>query len=196
MKIALNAVTFQWGLLVAIIILIAVTGAGFYYASDFLKSAATETSHAHTNAAIALQNASRLRMLETELESKKEVVERAQQIVAESQQYQYQDQIVRDINEYASRNRVSIIGFSFESESATTPAPPGARSTEIQGVKIINATITLTNPVNYNDFLRFLKSIEQNLTKMQITGINMSPDNSNLANITSPTIGLQVYTRQ
>lgn len=173
--------------------IIMVSGAGLYFGSEILRQKALETDRKKTDAQILTDNIAKLKRLQTELNDKAEIVERANQIVSESRQYQYQDQVVRDVTAYASRAGVSISGFNF-TESATSIPQPG--DPVIAGVKKLEATVTLRTPIKYDNFLTFLKAIEQNLTKMQVTGVNMSPDTKDSEAINNPSIGLQVYVRE
>lgn len=172
--------------------MVIVAGVGFYFASKFLSEKTIETSHKKTDVVILHENITKLKRLETEMKDKSEIVNRASQIVSDSKEYQYQDQIVRDITAYAAIAGVSISGFSF-AESAATTGPTAAA--KLSGVKTLDATVTLKTPIKYDNFLLFLKAIEQNLTKMQVTGVNMTPDGTDINSINNPSIGLQIYVK-
>lgn len=195
----LNAVLMSRVLMGLIALLIILAGVGYYYASLFLRQTVVETSHIKTDAALSEQNIAKLKRLETELATKQDVVARTEQLIAESGQYRYQDQIVRDINAYASRAGVTVIGYDFgaaNDKAAAARQPKAKNAPTIKGIKTINATLTLATPIKYDNFLRFLKAIEQNLTKMQITGVNMSPDNKDPNAISNPAVGVQIYVKE
>jgi len=78
-----------------------------------------------------------------------------------------------------------VLGFDFPTTTKT--------NTSSTGLKSIAATITLRNPVPYRNYLTFLKLIEQNLTKMQITDVSIVPDKDDPNLINNPVIGLEVY---
>jgi hypothetical protein len=115
-------------------------------------------------------------------------VERAASIVAETKTYQYQNQIIEDITLYANSVNVSILEFNFPDSSSSS-------SKKKTAIKSITAEVTLRKPVDYSNFISFLKYIEHNLTRMQITNISISPNSENPALIDSPTIGLEVYVK-
>ncbi len=212
-QVKLTAVSLQRLFLVGIFVLIVAAIFGFTALGDVLQNKALEVNHAQTDADIGSSNVKQLEKLNRDLESHEDIVQRAKQIVAESQSYQYQDQIVQDINSFAGRAGITILGYNFGGQDDTTSSTQGSRpetsaatpgsptdspqsKTNIPaGVKTVTANITLKNPVPYSNFLRFLKLIEQNVTKMQITGISLSSDNNNPDQISNPTIGLIVYTR-
>lgn len=186
-KIAFDAVLLS-RLLIALISLVLVgAGVGGWQLQSFLAAERAATDHANIDATISsdeLQKASNLRVY---FESHKLEVEKATTVVAETKTYQYQNQIVEDINRYASIAGVTILGFDFPLQTTASPAA------KLQGAKTMQASVTLQNPVPYENYLRFLKLIEQNLTKMQITEITITPDKKAAGQINNPTIGLQVY---
>ena len=92
------------------------------------------------------------------------------------------------MNRYAQLAGVTILGFEF-------PIIPTTAQKATTGPKSIAATVTLQNPVEYTNYLKFLRLIEQNLTKMQITDITVAPDTKVPGQINNPVIGLQVYVR-
>ncbi len=220
-KQSLNAVTLKYILIVGIIPLIGASAFVVYTLFGTLEQKSKEASHAAIDSEVGTQNIDHLQDLATELSKNKDVATRAASIVADSRQYRYQDQIVNDINTYAKAAGVTILGFDFsetagsgssESGSGSTPSDSSAatgssttgqtattpQSTQApaaaSGLKTVNASIQLDSPIPLTNFLIFLKYIEQNVTKMQITGVTLTPaDNPSL--ISNPTINITVYTR-
>lgn len=200
-KLSLSATGLKRLLLASIALLIVLGVALFIVASGMLKTSANETTKRSIDAKISRNDVDRLRELKDKLELEREVVQRAELIVAETKFYQYQDQIVNDITAYGERAGVSILGFDFTANAAApaaptgTPAspPPAAAGSKV-GVKSIQAAITVASPTNYRDFIEFIKAIEQNLTKMQIKSVTLTPaeDQTQIAN---PSISLEVYVR-
>lgn len=186
----MNSVKVQKILIAIVILLIGGAGASYYFASKFLNDHVTTTDHLKIDAKIGDQRIAQLNTLEGELARQAPNIERTQQIVAQSTQYRYQDQVVSDVHAFAAEAGVKIVGFNFE-ESATAQGTSGASS--ITGARAVNTTVTLETPVKYENFLRFLMAIERNLTKMQISSINMTPAPSSPGQITSTGIVLQVY---
>ena len=195
-KNTMSAVTFRRLLIGALVLLIVLSSFGFYLLGGLLKDVATESNHKKIDATAGRNDVEQLQRLETYLNDNKDSVTRASEIVADTKEYRYQNQIVSDINTYASRAGVTILGFSFSGQAApnTDPKQPLAAS-GTSGVKSIPVTLTLKTPVSYTSFLRLLKSIEQNLTKMQVNGITISPDPTSSSRVSNPTIGLEVYVR-
>lgn len=187
----MNAVMATKVLFGVIALLILSAGALFYYGNQFLGQVVEDTNRAKVDAEISDRNLAKLQQLETELDDMQTIVDRTQQIIAESSQYQYQDQIVRDINAFAARTGVTVTGYTFQDDEQSK----SASTVKLSGVKTLVATVSLQAPVKYDNFLRFLKAIEQNLTKMQVTGVNISPDQEDLSAISNPSIGLIIYAK-
>jgi len=155
--------------------------------------AARETAQKAAASSSTVQD---LKLIQQELSQKAEIVARASQLVAASQSYKYQDQIIQDINSYAQAAGLSLDNITFEDASVvaaatTTTVPLPA------GIKMTTATATLKNPVNYYKLLNFLHSLEQGVFKMSVTGIDLSKSASTGGpeDITSAPIKIEVYIR-
>lgn len=181
---------------------IAIFGGGlFWFTDERLKEVATDANHTVIDASASQTNIQTLQKIQKELADQKDVVERASSIVAESKSYQYQDQIINDLNNYAAKSGISITNIDFSASAAptaatTTPGAAGAATPtpSINGVKSTSVSITLKNPIVYNNMIRFIKSIEQNLTKMQLSKISLAKDTAS-GGVTSEVLTLEVYIR-
>ncbi|MBC7746518.1 hypothetical protein H7Y40_00885 [Pedobacter sp.] len=184
-------------LLTCVILLLGGIGTLIYFASGFLHEETVTTTHARIDAELGEQDIDKLKNLEKVLATNTASIQKADQIVSESKQYEYQDQIVNDINAYAARTGVKIIGYDFSTAATTTtPAVATTPTTpQVSGVKTLNVTLSLQSPMPFDNYLRFVKAIEKNLTKMQVSGINISPDDKISSSITNPSVILIVYVR-
>lgn len=185
-NLSFDAVTLSWIFMALIALTLAGAGVGCWQLQEMLATEQRAANHAKIDASISADELQKAHNLQTYLATHKTDVEKAAAVVAETKTYQYQNQIVEDVNRYADIAGVTILGFDF-------PAQVGVPATK--GVKTLQANVTLQNPVPYNNYLRFLKLIEQNLTKMQITEVSITPDIKIAGQINNPVIGLQVYVR-
>lgn len=187
----MDAVKLRNLLLAGIGLVIILTGVTVYYASTFLHDETVKSIHAQIDADVSGQDLDRLKSLEKTLDDNQDSVRKAEQIVAATKQYQYQDQIINDINRYAQQTGVEVTAYNF------TPAATGKATTAptVAGVKTISVALTLKSPLPFDNYLRFVKAIEQNLTKMQISGVNITPDPTDVNGVVNPSIGLVVYVR-
>jgi hypothetical protein len=192
----MNAVTLRNLLIASIVLSLGGIGAIIYYASNYLQSEVTQTVHTRIKADLSQHDLDRLKSLEKVLKNNQASVEKAAQIVSDSQKYEYQDQIVSDINTYAIKTGVNVTGFDFGDAFAATAAKSNVQKTPtVTGVKSIVATLTLGSPMSYDNYLMFIKAIEKNLTKMQVAGINITPDEKSPGSISNPSVVLIVYVR-
>lgn len=203
----MKAVTFSRVLIGIIILLVLGSAASFYILSQALSATDRATDRAQIDAELSKSNVERLKRLQVDLAGMKDVVSRAESIVAQSTSYQYQDQIVNDLNTYAKRAGVKVLGFDFSSKANTAAPAPGAgtgsaaapkpatATPQVNGAKTLTASVTLEGPMEFERFLLFLKAIEQNLTKMQVTSINITRDDKMDNLINNPAIGLEIYVK-
>jgi type II secretory pathway pseudopilin PulG len=176
-----------------LIIAVAAILAGISYTG--LRQVAVDVSHTTLDANASQNNLRTLQQVKEKLEEEKDIVERANSIVAESQSYQYQDQILADLNGYAARSGVTITNIDFSSTTTTTPTTPATPALPTPaGVKSRSISVTLKNPIDYNSLLRFLNSIEQNLTKMQISKVSLATDEST-GGVSTEALTIEVYVR-
>lgn len=142
----------------------------------------SHVSNAQQIAAKADASNSSLQTLATTKEFLKEnnlIVTKSSQLVAKSQAYQYQDQIINDINAYASKASVTVTGITFEtaktsSSASATVTDPASASTVPGGIKTTTASIAIGNPVKYTAVLAFISLIEQSLFQLQISNLSLS----------------------
>lgn len=174
-----------------IVFSIGIIGVSFYFGNMFLRDQAVRTGQARIDGELVSEEITRLQSLRTYFDNNKNTVRRAADVVAESQQYSYQNQVIDDINTYAGRNGITILSFDFPVAALNNPAVAVAPG----GLKRSAITINVQGPVPYDTFMLFVKSIEQNLTKMQITSIALAPDPESRTLLSDSSISIEVYLR-
>lgn len=180
----------------------------FIFVTNFLKTEATKTEVLHQQSDVIDSDISKLKSADVWLEKNDSTVKRASAIVAQSKLYQYQNQIITDINSYGAQTGIPISGYGFTQTAATgaaaaptapaTPTTGSATAATPQvpaGVNSVTVTISFASNVNYQSFLNFLRLLEQNVTRMQVTQIALTPDINNPATLVNPNISVIVYTR-
>lgn len=192
----MSATTLRIVLSVSLFVIAAVGVAGFTYAKGYLKTAAVDASRSMVDATASQDNLQTLQKIEKTLAADKEIVARTNSIVADSQSYQYQDQIINDLNSYAAKAGVSISNLDFTATpaAAAPAAGPGTTTAAPQpaGIKSTSVAVTLNNPVGYNKLLAFIRSVELNLTKMQISRVSLSKGDDS-SSVTSDVLTIEVY---
>ena len=182
--------------LLLLIILSAMIGL-VIFAYSFLSKTSEEVGKMQTEAIAVDAKIQSLLASKSQLDRNSDTVKKAKNIVSESKLYQYQNQIIKDLNTYANRTGIPIKAFSFQNEPTTsaktatsskrTPASPA-------GVKSTFVSIQLGDHIDYTKFLHFLSLIEKNVTRMQLLGVSISRDANN-HEISIQSLEVKVYTR-
>lgn len=176
-------------ILIAIIALLVIgTGTGSWFMQSKLSAQVIATDHAKIDADLSQTELQRSKTLEAYFVQNRKAIDKAAAIVSDTKTYQYQNQIVNDMQTYAGKAGVTILGYTFP-ESTVTTAP------DATGLKSVPATLTLKSPLAYNSFLLFLKYIEQNVTRMQVTDLRLEPATTDGNTLQNVSITLKVYVR-
>ncbi len=190
-KTKLKASTVRAGLSASVLILLGVGVAGFYWAQDWLGDLADETRHATVAANLTSSDPEnqRLEQLQKAVNTRQDANNKSTDLILPSQNYQ--SSAIEDINKYASNNGISITNYSFESQSQKTVAAPALSG----GVHPEYITITIGNPVDFTNLLRFLKALETNIPKLQLVDIRLSRDQSSDNAVRVEPLTIEVYVR-
>ena len=198
------AVTMRIVFALSLVLILVGMGVVVYFGYTMLQGTAEEVSKVQTEAKAVDAKVQNLARLEKEMEKYKDSVAKAQQLVAETRQYQYQNQIINDLTTYASQSGVGIAGFTFASGSAGSKSSSGSSSTSGAsssagastgaGPKSIKVSVRLNEKTDYMALLRFMHLIEQNLTRMQIASVSMSKTEG-AGQVNTQTLDVEVYVR-
>ena len=209
-KFTLTATNLRIILAVSLVVITAIGAGGFALAYNWLDGFAADASTVASQAAASESELQELSQTEKMLKTQHHAVERASKIAAESKSYQYQDQIINDLNDFARKAGITISDITFaddnakggssssSSSSASSSNKTGTSLPAIAGLKATTASVTVKNPVEYRKLLTFMYLVEQSLTKMRIANVDLSrstaqgqaPDS-----ITSNTLTIEVYLR-
>lgn len=198
------AVTMRIVFALSLVLILVGMGGVVYFGYTMLQGTAEEVSKIQTEAKAVDAKVQNLARLEKEMEKYKDSVAKAQQLVAETQQYQYQNQIINDLTAYANKSGVGIAGFTFTSGSAGAKSNSGSSGTSgtnnssgsnsAAGPKSVKVSVRLNEKTDYMALLRFMHLIEQNLTRMQIASVSMSKTEGT-GQVNTQTLEVEVYVR-
>ncbi|MFZ2125331.1 MAG: hypothetical protein WA087_01025 [Candidatus Saccharimonadales bacterium] len=156
--------------------LIIISAAGFYFAQDWLDNMADDVSNSSSSANPSDSNAQALSSIKTEIAKNKSAADKANSLV--STNANYKAQMAKDINKYASQTGVSI-------KSINVNQPPTASDIS-NDIQTGYATVVFNNPVSIQNLLLFIKCIETNSPKMQISEIDITAQKSSSSVIVKP----------
>ena len=201
MKKGLTASSARIVLALFLLIILAAMVAGSYFAYSFLSTTSKEVADMQTEASAVDMKIQNLLKLKDQLEKNPVATKKAEQIVAESKSYQYQNQIINDLSIYAAKANVPIQSFTFQDSSTSSAKSSSSSSqtttkkpTSVNGVKSIMVSIQLGDKVPYNNLLHFLHLVENNVTRMQISGVSISRGEQR-GEVSAQSLELGVYVR-
>jgi len=176
-------------MLAFLVIMICIFVGGFYFAQNWLNNYATDLDSTTPKSASSSNSPKQLAQLKDELSKQSVAVDKANSFILSSQDYQ--SQIMKDLNAYASSTGVTL------EKHTLTPQPPAtvAKVSLPGGLQSNYMTITLGSPVSYIKLIKFLRAIETNIPKIRLTGVSIShttgPDDS----VSVEPLIIEVYTR-
>lgn len=197
MKKVLNASIARIVLSLLLLIILSAMVGLVIFAYSFLSKTSEEVGRMQTEATAVDAKIQSLLASKSQLDRNSDTVKKAKNIVSESKLYQYQNQIIQDLNTYADRAGIPIKSFSFQNEpttSAKTATSNKQTSTSPAGVKSTFVSIQLGDHIDYTKFLHFLSLIEKNVTRMQLSGVSISRGANN-HEISIQSLEVKVYTR-
>lgn len=182
-KSKMKATSLRTTMVTIIIVTMILTGVGFYYAQGYLDSFATSIAPTISKSTAGNDNPQVTEKIQKEIAEIQTTVDKSNSIT--STLADYQNRVVKDLNIYASNNSITISDYKF-----ATPAKVSGLANNIQSNTI---TITISNPIAFTNLMKFFKSIETNLPKMQITGVNLKRDSSQKDMVTVDPLIIETY---
>lgn len=181
----LKATGLRSGLVGMLIVIIIGSVAGFYYGYQYLSSFAEDTKTAVESAlGSKAVNSQQVEKLREAVESRRSANTKAINFTVPASNYQ--TQTIQDINRYASRYGVSISNYSFDNGSTVSVG---------NGISVAVVTVSLQNPIDFTNLMRFVRGIETNTPKLQLQGISVSQNQAGNSNVRVEPLKIEVYTR-
>lgn len=182
---------------ITILLLVIVVAGGIYFADKQLKSIASDTARLRAQVEIGDKQLTTYQATKQKVDSLSYVQELAGKVLPEQQE---QSLTVAEISQFALRARLTVEDITFVDTTKTTTTKTKstdkkAKSTIPKGVSVIPMSIKFQDGSRYDYLLEFLKSIEDNRRKMQVTNISLTPDVDNRALLKSVTVELNLYVR-
>lgn len=106
-----------------------------------------------------------------------------------------QSAIVAELTEFALRTDLQIDQISFVSTATTSNTAKGKLAIP-KGVEVVPITISFSEGTQYQSVLDFLKIVENNQRKMQVTSVSIKPNEKDRSSLSSVTVSLNLYAKQ
>jgi hypothetical protein len=167
------------------------TGFGFSVGLSILGKYAVDVSHKRVDANASRDNLLVYKQLDEKLADNEDVLKKAQALKATTKFPEFR--IVDEVKAIASKNHISIKDFQYSDSddtndsaaagtapSSSANATPAAGQTQPRSSSgdTFSLTVNLASELNYENLLQFLYDIEQNVPKLQVSGISISPSSS------------------
>lgn len=191
-----NPIAVRFLLLGLVVLLVALQIGVIVLGKQYLGNYATSVAEISAKSKDTQESLDSLARAEQELAAKKDIVNKAKKIVAESKSYEYQNQVISDLSSYAGQTGVIIKSFAFADPVAK--ADPLKSTAAIAGIESTPVIMQLESPIPYDVLMRFISLIENNVTRMQITELSLSlaevtdaPAGQSLVSV--PSLTVEVY---
>lgn len=184
----IRATTLRITMTVFLLLMLATASIGFYFAMNYIqKYLQVSDKSTSVQANVSRQEIS---AIEKKLDDLKTTITKTSDIIISRDSYQ--SQALVDIKKYAADSGVTLSGdLSF--------ARPSAEVNELlifSGASLTSpVVVTLNNPVEFSSFIKFIRLIESNLPKMQISNIKITRVDNSDTTITVDPMLIEVYTK-
>lgn len=170
--------------MILVIFMLAIGGAvGFYYARQWIDQLTVETNSViETASKIVSDKSSPTRPSDA---TTKDLADKTLAMIYPANDFQAQ--ATTDLQKYASETGIVINSISTIADS-TTHILPG-------NIKVKKLAVSVSSPVSFASLMQFVKAIETNTPKMQITSLNLSNVHANKGDVTVEPLNIEVYVR-
>jgi len=107
-----------------------------------------------------------------------------------------QSAIIAEVSEFALRSSLPIEQITFVETSQSTGKAAKGKLAIPKGVEVIPVTIQFQTGSRYTDVLDFLRTVESNRRKMQVTDISITPDADDRTILSQVSVSMNLYAKQ
>ena len=178
------------GILIFVLIVIAAgISGGYYFAHQWLETYSATVGTTVAQSQNSNNDVEIGQQLQAAIANQQQTITKVNQLFSDPTTYQ--TQVINDVTIYAAALGLPTPDFSSGSAASgtTTPAAGAAAS----GGSATTVTVTLPTPINYLTFLKLVRSIEQNLPKMQIASVNLTRNDA--TTIGTDALTIEVFTK-
>jgi hypothetical protein len=172
--------------------------AAIYFANNKLTEVATNTSKLKAEIEITNQKLKNYEVTKSKIEELSYVKDIAAKVLPQNED---QSAVVAELADFAKRSNISTGSISFVDSTLTNKLPSAKTKAKAinptpQGVSIIPVKFEVSGDAKYEDVLSFLKYIENNRRKMQVTEIALTPSGDNGDVLNNVSISLNLFAKK
>lgn len=134
----------------------------YFYSLNEISNLAVEVRNKTIDADASSTQVSSLQALKSQLDNDRSLIEKTNSIFSNSNDYQAQ--VVKDIQNYSRLSNIQNTTINFN----------GSNSSE--NYRLFN--VQIPQPVEYSNFVKFLNAIENNIPKMEASGVKIERANN------------------
>lgn len=183
-------------LLRSLLLLLAVGSiVGLYFANQHLTKLAQATARLEADVILQEKQLAAYQKTASRVNELQEVSELAERVLPEQQE---QSLTVAEISRFAQRSSLQIKELNFvdpPEEQKGKKKKDEKKSVLPKGVIITPIVITFQENARYDYFLEFLRAIEDNRRKMQVTNISLTPDEENRTLLKDVSVSINLYVK-
>lgn len=181
----------------SLILLVLMAAVGLYFANKKLTLIAQQTAHLKAQVEVGNYQIATYEKTKSKIDSLDYVEALAAKVLPEEQE---QSLTVAELSEFALRSRLSVAEITFAELSTTKTTTKSTGKSTVKtaipkGVSVIPISIKFRPGSRYDNVLEFLKSVEQNRRKMQVTNISLTPDEKNRMLLSQVSVDINLYAR-
>lgn len=163
-KSKMNAKVLRGILTLGIFVIIGLSAVGFYFAQAWLSNLSLEISDKVAQSDTVGDDIQSLKKLQEELAKRQDIIVKSSMLLTSTSNYQ--GQVIKDLDKYASMSGLKITSKSFEK-------PTASASTKKATTPQSSVVLSVESPLPYSGLLSFLNLVESNLPKMQVSSLNI-----------------------
>lgn len=169
--------------------------AGLYFANQRLTVLAEQTAHLEAEVILQEKQLAAYQATKNTVDSLQDVGELAAKVLPEQQE---QSLTVAELSAFAQRSSLRIKELTFAeppAEEKGKKKKDKEKSAIPKGVTITPVSISFEENARYDYFLDFLRAVEENRRKMQITNISLTPNEENRTLLEEVSVTINLYVK-
>lgn len=176
-------------------VLVLATLAGLYFANQHLTALAEETARLEADVILQEKQLAAYEKTKSTVDSLQDIGSLAAKVLPDQQE---QSLTVAELSDFAKRSSLRIKELTFEeppAEEKGKKKKDKEKTTIPKGVTITPVVISFQETARYDYFLDFLRAVEENRRKMQITNISLTPNEENRTLLDEVSVSLNLYVK-
>lgn len=169
--------------------------AGLYFANQTLTLLAKQVSRLKADVILQEQQLTAYQTTKTTVDSLKDVGDLAAKVLPAEQE---QSLTVAELSAFAQRSSLRIKELTFvdpPAEEKGKKKKDKEKSAIPKNVTVTPLTITFEENARYDYFLDFLRAVEENRRKMQITNISLTPSEEDRTLLEEVSVNINLYVK-